>query len=121
EADSRGASRLVGIASLFASESILRFRAIGGDHRDAAFVTAEVVPPPLLEQLQVTVTPPKYLNAETVTLPNGIGTVTGVVGSSVNITAGANKPLAAAKLHVDDRPGPAVELSDKGRRIRASF
>ncbi len=114
-------SRSVGQGILLAEEGPLRFRAVGGDHHDMPFVTAAVVPPPVFEQIQVTITPPDYLNAEPVRPPEGIGSINGVVGSSVHFQARTNKPLASAELRVGDRPGPDVALSKDGRSVTATF
>lgn len=113
--------RSVGLAALFAAEGPLRFRVVGGDDRDTPFVTAEVVPPPVFERIQVTVTPPSYLDLPPKKLAKGVGNVAGVVGSSVAIKARANKPLAAAVLRIGGGDGLAVEVEPNGGDLSATF
>lgn len=121
ESGGDGTIRTVGSGVLLADEGPLRFRVVGGDHRDMPYITAEVVPPPVFDRLQVTVTPPDYLGMKAVASPAGVGSVDGVVGSSVTVKARSNKPLAAAELRVGDKPGPGVKLSDDGREVAATF
>lgn len=113
--------RVVGAGSLFAAEGPLRFRVVGGDDRDMPFVTAEVVPPPVVDELQVTVTPPAYLGLAPTTLPKGMGHVAGVVGSSVAVKARANKALSAAGLWIGVKPGPEASIGPDGRTVSATF
>ena len=116
-----GTTRTVGVGSLFAASGPIKFRARGGDHQEMRFITAQVVPPPVFDRMQLTITPPAYLGDEPVTLPVGVGSVTGIVGSSVTVEAEANKPLVSAELRVGDRSGPATEIDDEGRRLTATF
>ncbi|MGC1275704.1 MAG: hypothetical protein WBC44_18500 [Planctomycetaceae bacterium] len=121
ETSGEGTLRTVGSGVLLADEGPLRFRVVGGDHRDMPFLTAEVVPPPVFDRLQVSVTPPDYLGMKAAPAPEGVGSVNGVVGSSITVKARSNKPLAAAELRVGDKPGPRVALSDDGRDVAATF
>lgn len=111
----------VGIGSFFANEGPLRFRVVGGDDRDMPFITADVVTPPVFEQIEVTVTPPKYLRDVASQTSSGTGGVTGIVGSSVSVEAVSSKPLESAELHLGEEIGPAVTLDRSGQRVTTSF
>ena len=111
----------VGAATLFAAEGPLQFRAVGGDDLDMPMLTADVIIPPQLDSMSIVVTPPAYLRQAPARLPDGAGTVRGVVGSVVSVTATATKPLSAAELRVRDDGGPEPELSADGRTLTVRF
>ncbi|MBA3316020.1 MAG: hypothetical protein H0T47_22365 [Planctomycetaceae bacterium] len=121
EASSDGIEPEVGVGSLLAAEGPLRFRVVGGDHRNMPYVIADVVPPPVFERMIVTVTPPAYLQAEPNAPKTGGGAASGIVGSSVSFKGRANKPLFSAELFIGDHGGQKTTLSDDGRTVTAAF
>ena len=112
---------LVGLATFLADEGPLKFRVTGGDDRQMDFRTANVVVPPRIENLVVTVTPPAYLKQPPRTFPAGATRVRGLLGSTVRVEARANKPLRSVDLFVGDSPGPAPEILDDPQRFVATF
>lgn len=119
--DEAGRTREVCIAAIPAQRGPLLFRAVGGDDDTMPWRRLEVVPPPVLEEFRVTVTPPKYAARATEKLPPGVGHVQGLIGSRVDITATAEKPLGAARLRVKDAAATELKLSPDGRHFMASF
>ena len=97
------------------------FRAIGGDDDSMEWFPLEVVPPPVAESLNVTLTPPKYTRRPTVKLPTGAGHIEALVGTVVNIQATANKPLGKSLLRVKDKEQFPLKLSEDGRQLAGSF
>ncbi|MBW3541670.1 MAG: hypothetical protein KY476_15485, partial [Planctomycetes bacterium] len=118
--DAGGRSREIGVATFVADRGPIRFRAIGGDDDEMPWHVLEVVPPPELESLQATLTPPAYAGAQPERLPAGVGHVQGLVGTRVEIAGVAGKPLGSAVLRVKDDPPVAVGPGP-GRELKASF
>ena len=116
-----GHSRQVAVAMLTADQPTLRFRAVGGDDRQMPFRRLEAVPPPLIRDLDVTLTPPAYLRKPVERLADGLGHIRGFVGTRVDVTARANKPLQFAAMRVKDHQPVPVTLSEDGRRLRVSW
>lgn len=114
-------SEMASLATLLADEGPLKFRVTGGDDRQMDFRVANVVVPPRIEDLVVTVTPPAYLKQSPRTFPAGATRVRGLLGSTVSIAARANKPLRSVELFVGDSPGPAPEILDDPTRFVATF
>ena len=74
----------------------------------------QVVLPPLLESLKVTVTPPKYTARPAVALPPGEGRIRGVVGTRVAFEARSNKPLESVHISIKGKnAGTATVLPDR--------
>lgn len=119
--DAQGRMREVGVARVVATRGPMWFRAVGGDDRDKPMFELEVVPPPLLEELQVILTPPAYSGREVETLPPGVGHVQGLVGTQVEIAARVNKPLKSASLRVRNRSPQPIELTGDARELKARF
>lgn len=119
--DDRGRSRDVGAVTIPAIRGAMRFRVLGGDDDQMRFLRLEVVPPPLTEEFQATLTPPKYSRKRPETLPPGVGHVQGLVGTSVALTATVNKPLKSARLRVKDKPPVDIPLSEDGLSFRTAF
>src|SRR5439155_25987202 len=107
----RSGERLeVAVGQLVAAKGDLEFRAVGGDDKQMPWRRLEVVPPPAVDRLQVTLTPPAYAGRAAERLPEGVGHVEGLVGTHVEIVAHAAQPLARAELRVKDQPGRDVKL-----------
>ncbi len=119
--DGKGTPREVCVASFLAAKRPMSFRAVGGDDHEMPWQRLEVVPPPEIKSLQITLTPPKYSGRPKETLPAGVGHVRGLVGTRVHLKAETNKPLQSARLRVKDLPPVRVPLSNNGRQLEADF
>lgn len=95
--DQDGRSREIGGASLTITQGPLSFQAKGGDGETIP-IEVEVVPPPQIRSLRLTLEPPAYLAHPTRNLPENTGHIEGYVGTRVTLRATANKPLSGAKL-----------------------
>lgn len=118
--DHAGETRDVGVISLVVKQP-LEFRAVGGDDEDMPWLPLDVVPPPTVESLAVTLTPPKYSGRPVQKLSQGVGHVEGLIGTRVNLRARVNKPLASAALRIKDKPQPGTKLAEDGGSLTASF
>lgn len=119
--DAGGRQREVAAANIPSAERQIWFRAIGGDHVDMPFIRLEIVPPPVLEELRVTLFPPAYTRREVEKLPAGVGHVRALLGTRVEIEATANKPLKSAKLHLGSETTETIQLADDQRKLKTSF
>ena len=119
--DAAGNSRDVCAADLIGTKGPMRFRAVGGDHRDMPWRHVELVPPPTVETLRVTLLPPPYTGRPAQELPSGVGQVRGLVGTTVTLQATANKALVSATLRVDDVEPARVPDRLEDRTLTASF
>ncbi len=77
-----------------------QFRARGGD-AVTDLVQVQLVEPPAVSKLTLTVTPPKYAGSAKEELPVGKGPYFILKGSSLSIAGVANKPLSKAELVVE--------------------
>lgn len=111
--DASGRPHEIARTALSADRGPLEFRAVGGDDQSMPWYRMVVIPPPLIENLDVTVTPPKYTGRPAERLPSGVGHVQGLVGSVVEIAATASKPLHAAALKVKDATTPLTVDEDR--------
>lgn len=119
--DEKGRTSEAAVISWVAGRGPLTFRAIGGDDDTMAFQRVEVVQPPTLESLRVTVTPPKYCGRPAETLPQGVGHVAGLLGTEVSIQAVSDKPLKSAQLRVADKPAKALQIAEDQLSFTATF
>ncbi len=119
--DEKGRSREAAVISWVATRGTMQFRASGGDDNVMPFYQVEVVPPPNLESLQITVTPPPYSKQPVQVLPPGVGHVQGLLGSKVEVTARADKALQSARLRVGEQPAVAMSLHDESRQFSVIF
>lgn len=121
--DGAGNRREVAIGQLLAVRGELEFRAVGGDDDMMAWHKLLVIPPPVVEKLQVTLHPPAYTHPprKPKPEPDGVGNVQGLVGTRVTISARANKPVEKATLRVKDQERHAVKLGADRQKIEASF
>ena len=119
--DERGRSLEAAVISWVATRGPLQFRATGGDDDTMSFLTVNVVQPPVLQSLRVTVTPPAYSGRVPETLPPGVGHVQGLLGTQISIEATADKLLKSAKLRVADKPAKAVELAEDKVSLKTTF
>ena len=119
--DDAGRSHQVAVAALTAEKAAVRFRAVGGDDREMPFRRLEVVPPPLIRDMRITLTPPVYTRKPAERLADGLGHIRGFVGTRVEVTADASKPLQFAALRVKDHKPIPVVISQEGRHLAVSF
>ena len=118
--DSDGAAREIGGATLHVTNGPLFFWARGGDGETVP-LQVDVVPPPRIDSLRVSVSPPSYTGRAKESMPEGVGHVEGVVGTRVVINARCNKPLELALLHLKgDSPEP-LSISDDGLTLSGEF
>lgn len=118
--DSAGQSRDAAFSSLIV-KTPFEFRAIGGDDQSMEWFPLEVVPPPVAESLQITLTPPKYTRRPKVKLAPGAGHIEGLLGTVVEIQAVANKPLGASLLRVRDKDQFPLKIAASGLNVTGSF
>jgi hypothetical protein len=81
------------------------FRARGGD-AVTDWVRVELVDQPAVTDLQLIVTPPKYTGLAPEELPPGRGPYYVLKGSTLTLSAAANKPLVRADLTIDQKRLP---------------
>ena len=119
--DEKGRSYEAAVISWVATRGPLQFRATGGDDETMSFVRVEVVQPATLESLRVTVVPPAYSGRPAEVLPQGVGHVQGLLGTTVKIEASADKPIKSARLRVADKPPKNLEIGEDQQQFTASF
>ena len=101
-------------------ENVVRpfsYRVTGGDDRSMPWIDVQVVEPPTLDVISVRLIPPAYTGWSPTPAQRQIRAL---VGSRVQITAKAAKPLRSATLCVPDERIPA-QLSADGRSLTAKF
>jgi hypothetical protein len=86
------------------------FRARGGD-AVTEWVRAVLVDQPAMAELKLVVTPPQYAGGMPEELPPGRGPYYVLTGSSLSLSATANKPLARADLVIEAQRQP-IKLAD---------
>ncbi|MGZ0173574.1 MAG: DUF4175 family protein, partial [Planctomycetales bacterium] len=118
--DSDGAARDIGGASLHVTNGPLFFWARGGDGETVP-LQVDVVPPPRIDSLRVSVAPPAYTGRENASLPEGVGHVEGVVGTTVSIKARSNKLLESAILHRKDASPELLTVFQDGLNVSGEF
>ncbi len=119
--DEKGRSREAAAISWVAARGPLEFRATGGDDDAMPFVRVEVVEPPTLDALQVGSTPPKYSGRPAEQLPPGVGHVQGLLGTKIELTGQADKPLKSAHLRIGDKPSVPLTIGPDEQSFAASF
>lgn len=119
--DPSGRSHDVGVVRFVPKQGTLLFRAIGGDDDVMPWQRLIVVPPPVLQNFQITLTPPAYSGMAPTTLPRGVTHVDGLVGTRIEISADASKPLESGRLHVKEKSLDSLVLDATGRRLNTSF
>jgi len=115
------AQREVAVGQLPSVKGELEFRVVGGDDDQMAWHKVLIVPPPAVEKLQVTVTPPKYTGRPPEQFPEGVGHIQGLVWSRVTISATVNKPVKKAVLRANSQSRDKVNIQSDGKRLEASF
>ena len=113
--------REVAVGQISPPKTALEFRVVGGDDSTMAWRTLKVVNPPIVEQLQVLVTPPPYTRRPTEKLPEGVGHITALVGSRVEIAARASRALERGTLRLRDRERLPLALAPDQRGVTGEF
>lgn len=119
--DETGRVHEMAVISWIATRGTLLFRASGGDDQVMPFYRVEVVPPPGIESLQVTVTPPPYSRQVVQVLPDEVGHVQGLLGTKIEVVARADKRLKSASLRVGDQSAVPLELQEDEQGFKATF
>lgn len=123
--DAREQLREVGVALLTPGlgrqgDGQLSFRARGDDDV-TAWYTIKVIPPPLIESLQLTLFPPAYTGQAPQVQPADVGDIEGLVGTRVTVRATLNQPVSRATLGRTSQSPLPVMLQDGGRTLTADF
>ncbi|MGQ0633041.1 MAG: hypothetical protein ACT4QC_00370 [Planctomycetaceae bacterium] len=118
--DAAGSPRELALGQLPTTRGDIEFRASGGDDA-TVWRRLCIVPPPAVEALQVTLAPPSYLGHSALRQPEQSGHVQGYVGTTVEIVATVNKPVARAVLRLKDEEIHPVRISGDGRQLAADF
>ncbi len=119
--DDQGTPHQAAVLHWIATEGPLHFRATGGDDDSMSFVHLEVVPPPTFTMLEVRIEPPKYAGRRVERLPPGVGHVRGLLGTSVHVSARADKPLKSASLRIGEKSAVRLALADDRQSFNATF
>ncbi|MGE3314488.1 MAG: hypothetical protein AB7O26_05175 [Planctomycetaceae bacterium] len=77
--------------------------------------------PPVVQQLQVSLTPPSYSQIPPEKLSPGVGHLQAMVGTRVDVEVRLDKPVAAAELQIDEDRGIPLKLEEDNRTFRAQF
>jgi hypothetical protein len=109
------------VGQIAAPKSALEFRVVGGDDHTMAWRTLRVVNPPIVERLQVQVTPPAYTRRPVEQLPEGVGHVSALVGSRVEVRARGSRPLERATLRLRDRERLPLTLDADQQTVSGEF
>ena len=118
--DGTGMIHDVCLLSLPAQRGPVRFRALGGDDETMPDLEMQVVLPPIVEQLKLSLTPPRYAARSASELPTGEGRVRGIVGTQVSFEARSSKPLVSAAVAVNGKTAGTTRLTDP-RTFRGTF
>lgn len=86
------------------------FRVRGGDDDHQPWYEIEVVPPPVLSELKLTVVPPEYSDREAFEISAGSSFVQTLVGSMLVFEGVANVPLTAAELFNSQRDSTPLNV-----------
>ena len=109
----------VGRAVLSPGKSPVYFRATGGDHK-SPWYRLDVVSPPKLSNVDITIQHPAYANREDERLQKGKTSVQAFVGSTILVTAKTNEPIGEASIAVQSKQIEAT-LQEDGTTLVASF
>ena len=90
------------------------YRAVGGDDHSMDWVSLEVVEPPRLESLEITLHPPAYTGFSAQTLGGGSRRIEALVGTQVELSGNVTKPLASAVLKQEHGASVPATVSADG-------
>ncbi|MFO1023199.1 MAG: DUF4175 family protein [Planctomycetales bacterium] len=77
----------------------------------------ETVPPPSVEQFQIEVIPPGYLQLPVQKLAAGAGQIQAVVGSKVRLQGTPNRPLQSAAVAINDKTRHPATIQGEGKLL----
>ena len=109
--DADGKTREVAYVD-FVAKSDLSFWVAGGDDSEMPHYRVEVVPPPLITRLNVTVIPPEYTGRPRQQNPDGVGHIKALVHSQVSMSGRVNKPLRSCVLTVGSGEDRSLQLTE---------
>lgn len=90
------------------------YRAAGGDDDSMPWIDLEIVEPPRIEELVVTLHFPEYTSwPREISEPH----LRALVGTRIELAGRTNKPVNAVNVHVDEGAAVPARLSDGGRRF----
>lgn len=92
-------SQTAGVIKLTIRDS-MELCVIGGDDLEEEWLRVEAVPPPLIEEFQLEIQPPGYLQQPRITPSAGQGKIEVLAGSKIRFTAKSNRPLASFRIEV---------------------
>ena len=123
--DGRDQLREVGVALLTPGlgsqgDGQLSFRARGGDDV-TDWYRIKVIPPPLIESLQVTLVTPAYTKRSPQLSPADVGDIEGLLGTRVTVRATLNQSVSRATLERTSQSSLPVLLEDDGQALSAEF
>jgi hypothetical protein len=87
------------------------YRAIGGDDQTMAWISVEVVEPPAVESIGITLHPPEYTGWPEQASERRIEALR---GTRVAIDGRATRHIVAAAIHQEDTPPIALKVADDG-------
>lgn len=119
--DAAGKSQETAAIQWVATRGPLLFRATGGDDNFMPYYRVDVVPPPTIQKLQVTLTPPAYSQRPVDVLPAGVGHVQGLIGSKVQVEVTSDKPLKSVKLRIGEQASQPITVGEDGLQFSTSF
>ncbi len=119
--DEQGATHEVYAVKIPTAEGSLRFRVVGGDDDSMPFHNIEIVPSPVIVDLQVTLAPPNYTGISVTNLSPGVGHIQALVGTRVNIAVRVDVPVSEAMLHLHEKDVVPLKLDAAGTGFQASF
>ncbi|MHC4876908.1 MAG: hypothetical protein ACYTGL_10445 [Planctomycetota bacterium] len=112
--DDQGKPAQIGGASLRVTDGPLFIWALGGDGETVP-LQVEVVPPPRVDSFQVSVQPPAYTGKPPINLPENVGDIAGVVGTTIHLSGQVNKALADIQFHQHAASPLPLQLAEDGR------
>ncbi|GIX05134.1 MAG: hypothetical protein KatS3mg114_1003 [Planctomycetaceae bacterium] len=89
---------------LTAEPVLQRFRVVGGDDDTMPWFALQGVHPPALQTWSIRIIPPDYTGLAPQTLPEGSTQIAGWLGSVVQFSARANRPLDSVRLMTRHQP-----------------
>ncbi|MFN0198640.1 MAG: hypothetical protein ACKVT0_17980 [Planctomycetaceae bacterium] len=113
--------RDVAAATLLLEPGVWSLRAAGGDDDEMAWQTLEVIPPPAIEDMQMTLTPPPYAGLPATTFAPETMRIQGLIGAQIDIRGRTNRPLTAAFLRIKNRPPLPLEIDADGMNVKLQF
>lgn len=118
--DNEGTNREVAYVG-FVAKSKLKFWVVGGDDSSMPHYSVEVVPPPMITRLNVTITPPAYTGESQRENPEGVGHIQAVAHSRVAVSGTVNKSLKSGSITIGATPSKPLHIETDGRSFAAEF